>query len=59
MRLNFNGLSNRTKLDLAERDVRRLWVPDVFFLRSKQLQEVITNKMLYLYRNGSVVYSER
>ncbi|KAK7096742.1 hypothetical protein V1264_003809 [Littorina saxatilis] len=61
-RLDFREKVSSPFLELDSRLTDRIWIPDLYFVNEKQsaFREVSTpNKMLHLYRNGSVVYKAR
>jgi hypothetical protein len=61
-RLSFEEHSNDTLLELDQKVMDKIWVPDTYFANEKRgLFHHITvpNKMMHLFRNGTVYYSLR
>lgn len=61
-RLSFEEHSDDTSLELDQKVMDKIWVPDTYFSNEKRgLFHHITvpNKMMHLFRNGTVFYSLR
>lgn len=61
-RLVFTGESQRLSLSLPGNAATMLWLPDLIFANEKQgnLHQVTReNRMLRIYRNGTILYSQR
>lgn len=61
MRLKFEHFTT-TSLELDQKMIEKIWVPDSFFPQEKQakIHEVtVPNRLLHIYKNGTVVYSMR
>lgn len=61
MRLKFEHFKT-TSLELDQKMIEKIWVPDSFFPQEKQakIHEVtVPNRLLHIYENGTVVYSMR
>ncbi|XP_061183669.1 glycine receptor subunit alpha-1-like isoform X1 [Saccostrea echinata] len=61
-RLNFERLSNFSNLELDQRMMGSVWIPDTYFPNEKEGHfHVITvpNRLLHISRNGTVFYSIR
>lgn len=51
-----------TSLELDQKMIDKIWVPDSFFPQEKRakIHEVtVPNRLLHIYKNGTVVYSMR
>ncbi|KAJ8297636.1 hypothetical protein KUTeg_024167 [Tegillarca granosa] len=60
-RLNFTTISNISQLELDQKLIERVWVPDTYFSNEKRATfhyVTVPNKLLHLYRNGTVFYSK-
>lgn len=61
-RLNYEHLSNFSNLELDQRMMGDVWVPDTYFPNEKEAHfHVVTvpNRLLHINRNGTVFYSIR
>ncbi|XP_034299974.2 glycine receptor subunit alpha-2-like isoform X2 [Magallana gigas] len=61
-RLNFSHISNISVLELDQRRIGDVWIPDLFFKNEKSASFhtiTVPNKLLHIYNNGSVIYSIR
>lgn len=61
-RLNYEHLSNFSNLELDQRMMADVWVPDTYFPNEKEAHfHVVTvpNRLLHISRNGTVFYSIR
>lgn len=61
-RLNFSHLSNISVLELDQRRISDVWVPDTYFQNEKSASfhtVTVPNKLLHIYNDGSVIYSIR
>lgn len=61
MRLKFEHFKANS-LELDQKMIEKIWVPDSFFPQEKQakIHEVtVPNRLLHIYKNGTVVYSMR
>ncbi|CAG2206983.1 GLRA3 [Mytilus edulis] len=61
-RLSFEHLTDDKSLELDQKVMDKIWVPDTYFANEKRgLFHHITvpNKMMHLFRNGTVFYSLR
>ncbi|XP_052721054.1 glycine receptor subunit alpha-2-like isoform X2 [Crassostrea angulata] len=60
-RLKFNHSTVRV-LELDQKMIERIWVPDSFFPQEKRAEihdVTVPNRLLHIYRNGTVFYSMR
>eukprot|EP00105_Crassostrea_gigas_P019367 XP_011437833.1 PREDICTED: glycine receptor subunit alpha-2 isoform X2 [Crassostrea gigas] len=60
-RLKFNHSTVRI-LELDQKMIERIWVPDSFFPQEKRAEihdVTVPNRLLHIYRNGTVFYSMR
>lgn len=61
-RLNFEHLSNFSNLELDQRMMEHVWVPDTYFPNEKEgyFHDVtVPNRLLHISRNGTIFYSIR
>ena len=61
-RLNFEHLSNFSNLELDQRMMADVWVPDTYFPNEKEAHfHIVTvpNRLLHISKNGTVFYSIR
>lgn len=61
-RLNFTKYSNFSSLELDQKMIENVWVPDTYFPNEKQATfhtVTVNNKLLHIYQNGTVFYSIR
>lgn len=61
MRLKFEHFKT-TSLELDQKMIEKIWVPDSFFPQEKQAKihkVTVPNRLLHIYENGTVVYSMR
>ncbi|XP_053385207.1 glycine receptor subunit beta-type 4-like [Mercenaria mercenaria] len=59
---NYSSLGNVSKLEIPEVNTAQIWQPDLYFLTDRKPEihdRSIANRIIYIYRNGSIVYSER
>lgn len=61
-RLNFSHLSNISVLELDQRRIGDVWVPDTYFQNEKTASfhtVTVPNKLLHIHNDGFVIYSIR
>ncbi|XP_045204370.2 glycine receptor subunit alpha-2-like [Mercenaria mercenaria] len=61
-RLDYSDKSNSTKLELDSKNIGNVWQPDIFFENEKRASVhtvTTTNKLMHIFRNGTVIYSIR
>lgn len=61
-RLNFSHLSNISVLELDQRRIGDVWVPDTYFQNEKSASfhtVTVPNKLLHIHNDGFVIYSIR
>uniref|UniRef100_A0A8W8KNC3 Neurotransmitter-gated ion-channel ligand-binding domain-containing protein n=1 Tax=Magallana gigas TaxID=29159 RepID=A0A8W8KNC3_MAGGI len=61
-RLNFSHISNISVLELDQRRIDDVWVPDTYFQNEKSASVhtvTVPNKLLHIYNDGFVIYSIR
>ena len=61
-RLIYSHLANYSKVELAEDKTEQIWQPDVYFLTDRSPEshpQKALNRLIYVYKTGDVVYSER
>lgn len=61
-RLNFSHLSNISVLELDQRRIGDVWVPDTYFQNEKSASfhtVTVPNKLLHIHNDGFVLYSIR
>lgn len=61
-RLKYEHLSNFSNLELDQRMMANVWVPDTYFPNEKEAHfHIVTvpNRLLHISRNGTVFYSIR
>lgn len=60
-RLNFED-SSLEQIQLDQKDIKKVWTPDTFFLQAKNgklLDISKANTYLHIMKNGSVIYAMR
>ncbi|WAQ98194.1 GLRA3-like protein [Mya arenaria] len=61
-RLEYGNTSELPWLELDNKMMSRVWIPDTFFPNEKKARVhdvTVPNKMMHLYKNGTVLYSTR
>uniref|UniRef100_A0A8W8KNH2 Neurotransmitter-gated ion-channel ligand-binding domain-containing protein n=1 Tax=Magallana gigas TaxID=29159 RepID=A0A8W8KNH2_MAGGI len=61
-RLNFSHISNISVLELDQRRIDDVWVPDTYFQNEKSASFhtiTVPNELLHIYNDGFVIYSIR
>lgn len=61
-RLNYTKYSDFPNLELDQKMIENVWVPDTYFPNEKQATfhtVTVNNKLLHIYQNGTVFYSIR
>ncbi|XP_053389896.1 glutamate-gated chloride channel-like, partial [Mercenaria mercenaria] len=61
-RLDYSHLATYDHLTLTGEDIRKYWIPDLYFHHAKEAryhQVFRTNELVYIGQNGSVTYSAR
>ncbi|XP_062578561.1 glycine receptor subunit alpha-2-like [Saccostrea cucullata] len=61
-RLNFSHLSNISMLELDQKHIGDVWVPDTYFQNEKSATihtVTVPNKLLHIYNDGLIIYSIR
>lgn len=61
-RLKYQPIPGMTMLELDNRLIDKVWVPDTFFANEKSANfhyVTVPNKLMHLYANGTVFYSIR
>ncbi|XP_060084024.1 glycine receptor subunit alphaZ1-like isoform X2 [Ylistrum balloti] len=61
-RLVFTNMTDITRLELDQKLIDKVWVPDTIFTNEKEAAVhsiTVPNKLMHLYQNGTVFYSAR
>ncbi|XP_062621375.1 glycine receptor subunit alpha-2-like isoform X1 [Saccostrea cucullata] len=61
-RMNYTPAFNMTRLELDNRRMADVWVPDLYFVNEKKADVhdvTVPNKLMHVYPNGLIVYSMR
>ncbi|XP_033742246.1 glycine receptor subunit alpha-3-like [Pecten maximus] len=61
-RLVFTNMTDITRLELDQKLINKVWVPDTIFTNEKEATVhsiTVPNKLMHLYQNGTVFYSAR